>query len=135
MYLCTVMDVFTGELLGFNISRTLDVNFVLIAIKRAVERTAMVPEWFHSDQGSEYASNRAQSVLEPRGVTISINPKSSPSSHGSQGAFFGRLKVEFGEFDRFESYAELLEELYQQRSYFTFERIKTKLLVSPVEFR
>jgi transposase InsO family protein len=94
-----------------------------------------VPEWFHSDQGSEYASNRVQSFLESRGVTISMNPKSSPWCNGSQESFFGRFKVEFGEFDRFETYAELLEELYQQLSYFTFERIKTKLRISPAEFR
>jgi transposase InsO family protein len=135
VYLCTVIDVFTGEVLGFNISRTHDANFVLLAIKRAVERTATVPEWFHSDQGSEYASNRVQSFLESRGVTISMNPKSSPWCNGSQESFFGRFKVEFGEFDRFETYAELLEELYQQLSYFTFERIKTKLRMSPAEFR
>ena len=135
VYLCTVIDVFTGEVLGFNISRTHDAIFVLLAIKRAVERTAMVPEWFHSDQGSEYASNKVQSFLESRGVTISMNPKSSPWCNGSQESFFGRFKVEFGEFDRFETYAELLEELYQQLSYFTFERIKTKLRMSPAEFR
>ena len=121
--------------LGFNISRTHDANFVLLAIKRAVEITATVPEWFHSDHGSKYASNRVQSFLESRRVTISMNPKSSPWCNGSQESFFGRFKVEFGEFDRFETYAELLEELYQQLSYFTFERIKTKLRNSSAEFR
>jgi hypothetical protein len=64
-----------------------------------------------------------------------MNPKSSPWCNGSQESFFGRFKVEFGEFDRFETYAELLEERYQQLSYFTFERIKTKLRISPAEFR
>jgi uncharacterized membrane-anchored protein YhcB (DUF1043 family) len=43
-----------------------------------------------------------------------MNPKSAPWCNGSQESFFGRFKVEFGEFDRFETYAELLEELYQQ---------------------
>lgn len=60
VYLCTVMDVFTGEVLGFNISRTHDANFVLLAIRRAIERTGIVPQWFHSDQGSEYASSVAR---------------------------------------------------------------------------
>jgi hypothetical protein len=62
-------------------------------------------------------------------------PKSAPWCNGSQESFFGRFKVEFGEFNRFETYAELLEELYQQLHYFTFERIKTKLKMSPAEFR
>lgn len=135
VYLCTVIDVFTGEVLGFNISRTHDANFVLVAIKRAIERTQTVPQWFHSDQGSEYASSLVRSFLETRNVSISMNPKSSPWCNGSQESFFGRFKVEFGEFERFDTYAELLEELYQQLHYFTFERIKTKLRMAPAEFR
>lgn len=135
VYLCTVLDVFTGEVLGFNISRTHDANFVLLAIRRAIERTGKVPLWFHSDQGSEYASSAVRSFLDSRGVSISMNPKSAPWCNGSQESFFGRFKVEFGEFNRFDTYAELLEELYQQLHYFTFERIKTKLKMSPAEFR
>lgn len=135
VYLCTVIDVFTGEVLGFNISRTHDANFVLLAIKRAVERTGTVPQWFHSDQGSEYASTLVRTYLTSRGVSVSMNPKSSPWCNGSQESFFGRFKVEFGDFDRFDTYAELLEELYQQLHYFTFERIKTKLRMAPADFR
>jgi len=135
VYLCTVLDVFTGEVLGFNISRTHDANFVLLAIRRAIERAGKVPLWFHSDQGSEYASSAVSSFLDSRRVSISMNPKSAPWCNGSQESFFGRFKVEFGEFNRFDTYAELLEELYQQLHYFTFERIKTKLKMSPAEFR
>lgn len=135
VYLCTVIDVFTGEVLGFNISRTHDANFVLTAVRRAFNRTGTVPQWFYSDQGSEYASNRVRSFLEGLGVSISMNPKSSPWCNGSQESFFGRFKVEFGDFDRFETYADLLEEIYRQLHYFTFERIKTKLRMPPAEFR
>lgn len=135
VYLCTVIDVFTGEVLGFNISRTHDADFVLLAIKRAIARAGGVPEWFHSDQGSEYASSLVRSFLKSQGVKVSMNPKSSPWCNGSQESFFGRFKVEFGDFQRFDTYAELLEELYQQLHYFTFERIKTKLKMPPAEFR
>jgi putative transposase len=135
VYLCTVIDVFTGEVLGFNISRTHDAAFVLLAIRRAIDRTGVVPQWFHSDQGSEYGSTLVRTYLTSRHVNISMNPKSSPWCNGSQESFFGRFKVEFGEFDRFDTYAELLEELYQQLYYFTFERIKTKLKMAPAEFR
>ncbi len=135
IYLCTVIDVFTGEVLGFNISRTHDAGFVLLAIRRAIERTGIVSQWFHSDQGSEYASRIVRDFLTSHGINISMNPKSAPWCNGSQESFFGRFKVEFGEFDRFDTFAELLEELYQQLHYFTFERIKTKLKMSPAEFR
>ncbi|MCB0320113.1 MAG: IS3 family transposase [Bdellovibrionales bacterium] len=135
IFLCTVMDVFTGEVLGFNISRNHDARFVRLAIERAIQSAGCLPEWFHSDQGSEYASETVCTWLEGMGVQISMNPKGSPWCNGSQESFFGRFKVEFGDFDRFDSLAELLEELYDQIYYFTFRRIKNKLKMSPAQFR
>jgi putative transposase len=135
IYLVTVIDVFTGEILGFNISRTHDAAFVRKAIERAHKLTGTLPRWFHSDQGSEYTSAYVRNWLESRGVSISLNPKSSPWCNGSQESLFGRFKVEFGDFQRFDTYAELLEALYNQLSYFTNTRIKTKLKMSPAQFR
>lgn len=135
IYLCTVIDVFTGEVLGFNISRRHEASFVRLAIERALRKTGKVPVWFHSDQGSEYASVEVSTWLRTIGVTISMNPKGSPWCNGSQESFFGRFKVEFGDFQRFDTYADLLEELYSQLSYFSNIRIKTKLKMSPAEFR
>ncbi len=136
VYLCTILDVFTGEVLGFNISRRHDADFVKTAIKRALQKTGgVVPEYFHSDQGSEYASEVIRGWLEGLGVKISMNPKGSPWCNGSQESFFGRFKVEFGEFSRFEVLADLLEALYEHLDYFSNRRIKTKLKMSPLEFR
>lgn len=135
VYLCTVIDVFTGEVLGFNISRTHDARFVRLAIERAIQRTGVVPLWFHSDQGSEYASETISSWLIALGVSISMNPKGSPWCNGSQESFFGRFKVEFGDFHRFDTLAELLEALYEQLNYFSNRRIKTKLKMAPAQFR
>lgn len=135
IYLCTVIDAFTGEVLGFNISRRHDAGFVKLAIERAIRKEGTTPVYFHSDQGSEYASEEISSWLAARGVIISMNPKGSPWCNGSQESFFGRFKVEFGDFDRFDTYAELLEELYSQLNYFSNIRIKTKLKMAPAEFR
>jgi putative transposase len=131
VYLCTVIDLFTGEVLGFNISRTHDARFVRLAI----ERTGTLPLWFHSDQGSEYASDTISAWLVSLGVSISMNPKGSPWCNGSQESFFGRFKVEFGDFHRFDTLAELLEALYEQLNYFSNHRIKTKLKMAPAQFR
>jgi len=136
IYLCTVIDAFTGEVLGFNISRKHDAKFVKLAVERALERSkGVAPLWFHSDQGSEYASKTIREWLQTLGTQISMSPKGSPWCNGAQESFFGRFKVEFGEFDRFDTYADLLEALYCQLYYFSNVRIKTKLRMSPVEFR
>ena len=135
VYLCTVLDLFTGEVLGFNISRRHDAAFVKLAIVRALNKTGTAPAYFHSDQGSEYASEDVSTWLESRGVIISMNPKGSPWCNGSQESFFGRFKTEFGDFGRFTKYVDLLEALYEQLHYFSNIRIKTKLKMSPAEFR
>ena len=93
-YLCTVIDLFTGEVLGFNISRRHDAAFVRLAIERALRKAGAVPTWFHSDQGSEYASEEIQSWLTGLGITISMNPKGAPWCNGSQESFFGRFVVD-----------------------------------------
>lgn len=136
IYLCTVIDVFTGEVLGFNISRRHNAGFVKLAVERAIRKSGgIVPEWFHSDQGSEYVSDAVCGWLASLGVTISMNPKGSPWCNGSQESFFGRFKVEFGDFDRFDTLADLLEAIYDQLHYFTNLRIKTKLRMAPAQFR
>jgi transposase InsO family protein len=135
VYLCTVLDVFTGEVLGFNISRRHDAAFVRLAIERALRKTGALPQWFHSDQGSEYASEEIRTWLGSLGIAVSMNPKGSPWCNGSQESFFGRYKVEFGDFGRFDTYADLLEELYSQLNYFSNLRIKTKLRMAPAAFR
>ena len=135
IYLCTVLDMFTGEALGFNISRTHDAEFVRRAIERAFARSGIFPQWFHSDQGSEYVAATVCAWLESQGVSVSMSPKASPWHNASQESFFGRFKVEFGDPDRFETLAELLEALYEHLHYFCCVRIKTRLKMSPTEFR
>lgn len=135
LHLATVLDAFTGEPLGFNIARRHDATFVRVAIARAVERTGRFPNWFHSDQGSEYASATVQDWLTSHGVSISMSPKSSRWRNGAQESFFGRFKVEFGDPARFDSEIDLLEALYAHLAYFRDVRIKNKLGMAPSEFR
>jgi len=135
VYLCTVLDLFTGEVLGSNIGLRHEATFVWMSIRRAVKKGGRFPAWFHSDQGSEYASETVQRWLQSNGTDISMSPKSSPWWNGSQESFFGRFKVEFGDVDRFETLPDLVEALYRQLSYHSNERIKSDLRMSPAQFR
>ena len=111
-----------------------DASFVRIAIKRAIKEAGRVPEYFHSDQGSEYLAEEILLWLKAQGVKISKSLKSSPWRNGSQESFFGRI-VEFGDCNRFNSVSELCEEINQMMFYFTHLRIKNRLKIAPAEFR
>lgn len=134
VYLCTVLDLFTGKVLGSNIALRHDARFVWISIQRAAKEVGGCPGWFHSDQGSEYDSELVSAWLTSHGVQISMSPKKSPWWNASQESFFGRFKVDFGDPDRFESLADLVEALYRQLHYHSNFRIKSKLRMPPAVF-
>lgn len=135
VYVCTVLDLFTGEVLGSNIGLRHDARFVWMSLQRAVRNRGCFPTWFHSDQGSEYASETVQRWLISNGTEISMSPKSSPWWNGSQESFFGRFKVEFGDVDRFGQLPDLVEALYRQLAYHSNLRIKNELRMAPAQFR
>jgi transposase InsO family protein len=135
IYLCTILDLFTGEVLGSNIMTSHSSELVSVAVKRAIASQGICPVWFHSDQGSEYDSFAVARWLEKQGVQISMSPKASPWRNGAQESFYGRFKIEFGDPDRFETLEQLIEALYYQLHYHSTLRIKNKLRMSPSAFR
>jgi len=135
VYLCTVMDLFTKEVLGCSVMTTHTVELVIKAFNKAVAKYETLPHYFHSDQGSEYKSDNFHQTLAELSITPSLAPKSSPWRNGSQESFFGRFKVEFGDFERFETLPELIEALYYFISYYNNERIHSTIKDKPVVFR
>jgi len=135
VYLATILDLFTGEVLAAQVMLSHPAELVLRPLLAALLRTGVVPEWFHSDQGSEYISEAVRALLELVGTQVSMSPKQAPWRNGSQESFFGRFKVEFGDPERFETLDQLVEALYQHIAYFSSVRIKNRLHMSPLEFR
>ncbi len=134
VYLATVIDLFTREVVGINISRYHNRFLVMGAVLNALEKNPP-SKIIHSDQGSEYDSKDFIGLVESLDIKISLSHKSSPWENGHQESFFGHLKGEAGDFDRFETLGELIEEIYQMMYYYNNQRIHSKLKMPPVEFR
>lgn len=64
-----------------------------------------------------------------------MSRKASPWENGHQESFFGHLKQEGGDLNRFETDGELVEELYRMIYYYNHQRIHSKLKMTPAEFR
>lgn len=133
IYLATAIDLFTREVVGFNLSRFHNRFLVMGAILHALENYSP-PQIVHSDQGSEYDSQDFTDLMRSLKINISMSHKGSPWENGYQESFFGRLKTESGDLNRFDTEGELLEELYQMIYYYNNKRIHSKLKMPPTIF-
>lgn len=135
IYLATIIDVFTREIIGWNIAVRHDTELVLGAIKHAIQRIEATPLYLHSDQGSEYDANAYEEYVLEQGILISMSHKSSPWENAFQESFYSQFKVELGVVSRFETVEELIGEIYQTIYYYNNSRRHTSLNMSPVIFK
>jgi putative transposase len=134
LYLATIEDLFTREIVTAQISDKHDSHLALTVIQEAI-KSLNHPEIFHTDQGSEFMAQRVTDFLEKNKVKVSVSDKASPWQNGYKESFFGRFKEENGDLNRFETLGELVEEIYGYIHYYNYQRIHTSLKMSPFQFK
>ena len=75
MYLFAVMDWYSRKIIAWELSNTLDTDFCLKALNRAVEITGARPEIFNTDQGCQFTSREWIGRLKELEITISMDGK------------------------------------------------------------
>lgn len=134
IYLATVLDLFTREVIGAAISNWHSQHLVKAALDDAIKVRNCLPQYFHSDQGSEYQSETHADYLTKQGVTVSMSKKSSPWQNGCQESFYSQFKLELGETKKYPTTGHLAEAIYRQLYYYNHNRIHTKLKMPPTQF-
>ena len=71
VYLVAVMDWYSRYVLSWSLSVTMELEFCVEALKRALLRGR--PEIFNSDQGSQFTSEKFSGELKTRGIEISMD--------------------------------------------------------------
>ena len=71
LYRVAVMDWFSRFVLSWALSLTMELDFCLEALRRALRRGR--PEIFNSDQGAQFTSEKFTGVLEDRGIAVSMD--------------------------------------------------------------
>ena len=135
IYLATIIDIYTREIIGWNIFSVHDTKLVLGAIQHAIEKVGKLPLYLHSDQGSEYDAKSYEDYVLGKGIIISMSHKSSPWENAFQESFYSQFKVDLGQVSRFETIEELIEEIYQTIFYYNNQRIHGSLKMAPVLFK
>jgi putative transposase len=95
VYLAAILDAFSRKVIGYSVSRSMDTNLVLDALRMAIaKRHPGAGVIHHSDRGAQYASLEYTSELKSRGFQISMSGKGNPYDNATMESFFKTLKHE-----------------------------------------
>ena len=133
VYLATIIDLFTREVVGWSVWTAHSSQLVLLALIDALEKHPAA-KYLHSDQGQEYKSQTYCGLAEQAGITISMSRKSSPWENGYQESFYGKFKTDLGDPGRFKTLGELTAEIYLLIHNYNHTRIHISLKMPPSAF-
>jgi transposase InsO family protein len=133
IYLATIEDVFTRQVVGWEISLRHDTDLVSKTLLNALNYYVS-PKIIHSDQGSEYRSQDYLNLLKSFNILPSMSQKGSPWQNGYQESFYSGFKFDLGHPEIYPTFGELIEAISHQIHYYNNRRIHTALKCPPAVF-
>jgi len=95
LYLAVVMDLFSRKIIGWSMSGRMKESLVIDALKMALFRRKINANiLFHSDRGSQYASENFQQLLNDNRIECSMSRRGNCWDNAAMESFFHSLKTE-----------------------------------------
>jgi transposase InsO family protein len=95
VYLAVILDLHSRKAIGYAISRQIDTNLTLAALRMAVQNRNPPPEVIHhSDQGVQYAAHDYIDELRDCKFQISMSRKGNPYDNAFAESFMKTIKTE-----------------------------------------
>ena len=137
LYIAVVLDLFSRRVVGWSMQSSMTAQLVTDALTMAVWRRGK-PEavLHHSDQGSQYTSDRFQRLLLELGITCSMSRAGDVWDNSAMESFFKSLKTERTDRRVYGSRAEAKADVfdYIERFYNGQRRHSTLGYLSPAKF-
>lgn len=133
VYVATVIDVFSREIVGVSVLTTHNTQLVLNALASAVLHRPP-PRIVHSDQGSEYTSADYTNFVQSLGIQQSMSAPGCPWENGYQESFYKGFKLDLGDSNKHDTLGELVAAIYQTLNYYNERRLHSALKLSPRQF-
>lgn len=138
-YLSTILDAFTREILAYELSRTLLVDFVLKTVDDLIANHGSTLDdttIIHSDQGCHYTSKAFIQKLKDNSFVQSMSRKGNCWDNAPQESFFGHMKDEIRyEIAMMESFEDVKAKIDDWIDYYNNDRYQWDLAkLSPKEY-
>jgi putative transposase len=132
--LAMVMDVFTRDIRGWQLGRTLGQELTLTALQRALAHHT--PVIHHSDQGIQYAAPQYIQTLQAAGIQISMAAVGEPRQNGYAERVIRTIKEEEIDLTEYRDFPDALAQIGQFiDDVYRTKRIHSALgYLTPVEF-
>ena len=137
LYLSPILDMFNGEIISYNISKSPNLEQVYDMLDKAFARFDSLDGLIlHSDQGWQYQHYGYRKRLEEHGIIQSMSRKGNCLDNAMAENFFGIMKSELLYAEKFDSPEAFIKALDEYIDYYNNKRIKSRLKgKSPVQYR
>ncbi|MGR9048439.1 IS3 family transposase [Halobacillus faecis] len=136
LYLSPILDLFNGEIISFTLGTRPTYALVEEMLEKGLKQLDENHNLLmHSDQGWHYQMPQYRQRLKEAGVTQSMSRKGNCHDNAVIENFFGIMKSELLYYKEFESINHFKKELTVFMDDYNHERIKSKLRMSPVQYR
>ena len=137
LFLAVVIDLFSRKVVGWSMRPDMHRSLVIDALEMGLfQRRPLKGQLiFHSDRGSQYASDDFRAVLDQHGVMASMSRKGNCWDNAVTETLFGSLKVERLHGERFETIRQAKDAVLAWLLWYNRQRMHSTLnYLSPVEF-
>jgi len=138
LFLAVVIDLFSRRVVGWSMRSDMQRELVLDALDMAWfgrnpgRQTGLI---FHSDRGSQYASDEFRQLLEGNGMVPSMSRKGNCWDNACSETLFASLKVERLHGEQFQTIREAKDETIAWLLWYNRTRMHSTLnYVSPMQF-
>lgn len=134
VYLAVLMDVFTRAIRGWHLSRALDQELTLTALRRALQ--THTPQIHHSDQGVQYAATDYVDLLGQHHIAPSMAARGKASQNGYAERLMRTIKEEEVHLSDYRDYLDAITRLgHFLDDVYTHKRIHSALgYLTPAEY-
>ena len=136
-YLSTIVDACTKELLAWQLSASLEIDFVLETVQELMEKHKVslhAETLIHSDRGAHYTSVKFIQLLKDSDLRQSMSRKANCWDNAPQESFFGHMKDEI-DLTGCETFDDIYRTISDWADYYNHDRYQWDLAkLAPCEY-